>query len=351
MKKSFFSFTIDELRSYLVERSFPKFSADQIYRWVYKDFIVEPNDWSNVSKQLKTHFYEELSMELPQIEVALASTDGTRKFLLKLNDGNTIEAVAIPSQDDRLTFCVSSQVGCCIGCTFCNTATQGLTRHLTTEEIVGQYMSLSIWLRNNVSPELKATNLVYMGQGEPLHNFDNVKKATEIFLEDNGIMLGQRRVTLSTSGLVPQIQKLNNFPPVNIAISLHAAHDNIRSELMPINKVYDLKRLFSAIKEINLKSHRSITYEYLLIADLNDRQIDVDALISLLDRKKSKINLIPFNEYPGSVFKKPSESKITWFKEQLLNRGYVCTVRISKGQDIMAACGQLKSSVTKPSNQ
>jgi 23S rRNA (adenine2503-C2)-methyltransferase len=156
-------------------------------------------------------------------------------------------------------------------------------------------------------------------------------------------MIGQRKITLSTSGLVPQIEKLNDFPPVNIAISLHAAHDNIRSELMPINQVYNLTKLFEAIKKIKLKAHRTITYEYLLIADLNDRQIDIDALAKLLNRQESKINIIPFNEFPGSKFRAPTNEKLEWFKNRLLSKNFICTIRISKGQDIMAACGQLKS--------
>ena len=162
-------------------------------------------------------------------------------------------------------------------------------------------------------------------------------------MKPKGLGLGQRRVTLSTSGLVPQIEKFNEFPPVNVAISLHAAHDHVRSELMPINKAYDLKRLFSAIKKIPLKAHRYITYEYILIKDLNDRQEDIDGLTKLLNIKESKINLIPFNEYPESRFKSPSKTKVKWFKDELLKRGYVTTVRVTKGDDILAACGQLKS--------
>ncbi len=343
---SIFSFTHQSLQKYLIYNSYPKFAADQIFKWIYKDFEIDPNNWSNISKALRSHIIKSISTTLPKIKIDLLSKDGTRKFLVEFEDKNCVETVAIPGKDDRLTFCLSSQVGCCIGCTFCNTATQGLTRHLATSEIVGQFMAVTLWLQNNVDSNIRATNIVFMGQGEPLHNFESVKNATLVFLEDKGLMLSQRRVTLSTSGLVPQIEKLNEFPPVNIAISLHAAHDDIRSELMPINEVYNLKRLFQAIKTIKLKAHRSITYEYLLIKDLNDRQIDVNALVKLLDKKLSKINLIPFNEFPGSKFQCPTDERLEWFKDQLLNRGFLCTVRLSKGQDIMAACGQLKSSST-----
>jgi 23S rRNA (adenine2503-C2)-methyltransferase len=166
-------------------------------------------------------------------------------------------------------------------------------------------------------------------------------------MEEKGLGLGQRKITLSTSGLVPQIEKLSDFPPVNIAISLHASHDNIRTELMPINKVYDLKRLFGAIKKIPLKAHRHITYEYILINDLNDRDEDISGLLELLPKKVSKVNIIPFNEYPGSEFKRPSKERINWFQKQLLDKGIITTIRATKGQDILAACGQLKSEMEK----
>ncbi len=185
--------------------------------------------------------------------------------------------------------------------------------------------------------------MVYMGQGEPLHNYENMKKATQIFLEPRGLGLGQRRITLSTSGLVPAIEKLVDFPPINIAISLHAAHDNIRTELMPINKVYDLNRLFQAIKTIPLKAYRRITYEYLLIDGLNDSLTDVEALTKLLSRAESKVNIIPFNEFPGSKYKRPSNERIYWFMQELQNSDLTATVRATKGNDILAACGQLKT--------
>jgi 23S rRNA (adenine2503-C2)-methyltransferase len=187
-----------------------------------------------------------------------------------------------------------------------------------------------------------------MGQGEPLHNYENMKKATQIFMAERGLALGQRRITLSTSGLVPAIEKLAiDFPTVNIAISLHSARNDVRTELMPINKVYDLNRLFTAIKQIPLKAHRRITYEYLLIDGVNDTMEDVIALSELLNSKESKINLIPFNEYPGSQYKRPTEQKIMWFLDHMIKRGFTCTIRTTKGSDILAACGQLKSEFDK----
>lgn len=349
-RKSLYSFTLSELRDYLAERGFARFAADQIYQWLYKNQERDINNWSNVAKKIKEDFIANLDLELPTIIWNGLSKDGTRKFLVKMFDGQTVEAVAIPARD-RLTLCLSSQVGCAIGCTFCHTGTMGLKRHLTSDEIVGQYMAITYWLKENASPEAsgadRLTNIVYMGQGEPLHNYDNVRTSTIIFMEDKGLGLSQRKITLSTSGLVPQIEKMWDFPPVNIAISLHAAHNNIRTELMPINKAYDLERLFTAIRKVPLKAYRRITYEYILIADLNDRPEDIQGLTDLLDKEKSKINLIPYNDFPDSKFKRPSNSKVIWFQEELLKRGYVCTTRTTKGQDILAACGQLKSEYEK----
>lgn len=340
--KSLYSFTLDDMRNYFVENKFAKFAADQLYNWIYKHYIFDMDVWTNVSKKIKSHILEQIDMSLPEVIWDGLSKDGTRKFLVKMKDDETVECVVIPAKD-RLTLCVSSQVGCAIGCVFCHTGTMGLKRHLDSGEIVGQYLAVTKWLKENVDQDARLTNIVYMGQGEPLHNFDNVKKATEIVMEDKGIGLGQRKITLSTSGLVPKIEKLHDFPPVNIAISLHASHNGIRDELMPINEVFNLERLFEAIKKIPLKAYRRITYEYLLIADMNDRLEDLEGLVDLLNNKESKINLIPFNEYPESRFKRPSDAKILWFQEELVRRDFVCTVRASKGEDILAACGQLKS--------
>ncbi len=342
LKPSLFSFSYPELQDYFQERGFPKFAAKQVFNWLYQNWEMDPEKWTNISKKLKAHIENEMDMSLPKVVWHGLSKDGTRKFLVGMKDQQTVETVAIAARD-RLTLCVSSQVGCAIGCTFCHTGTMGLKRHLGPDEIVGQFIAVSLFLQKEGAENERLTNIVYMGQGEPLHNFDNVKTATEIFLEPNGLGLSQRKVTLSTSGLVPQIKKLWDFPPVNIAISLHAAHNDIRTELMPINKAFDLERLFGAIKEIPLKAHRRITYEYILIHDFNDRQEDIDGLLSLLDKRESKINIIPFNDYPGSRFKRPSDQKIKWFMESLNRAGCVTTVRATKGDDILAACGQLKS--------
>jgi len=337
---SLYSFTLSRLRDYLADLGMARFGADQVYDWVYRKYVFDPLNWNNVSKKIKDHFEAQLSSRLPRIVWQGTSSDGTKKFLLAFEDQQSVEAVVIPATN-RLTLCLSTQVGCAIGCTFCHTGTMGLKRNLNAGEIVGQFLVVGQWLKENTGEKL--TNIVYMGQGEPLHNFQQTKTATEIFLEQKGLGLGQRKITLSTSGLVPQIERLGEFPPVNVAISLHSARNDIRTELMPINKIYDLERLFQAIKKIPLKAHRRITYEYLLIDGLNNGQEDVEALSNLLHQKESKINLIPFNEHPGSTFKRPSNKNIIWFMDQMIKKGFTTTIRATKGQDILAACGQLKS--------
>ena len=345
-KIAFFDLTMEELSSTLVEAGHNKFVASQLFDWIYKKMDLDPSNWTNISKKCLEYLKENFSFDVPKIIFHAKSVDGTRKFLVQFHDAQTVETVVIPARN-RLTQCISSQVGCAIGCTFCHTGTQGFKRHLSTGEITGQFMAISLWLRENVHVEERLTNIVYMGQGEPLHNYENVKKATINFLEQKGLGLGQRKVTLSTSGLVPKIKLLHEFPPVNIAISLHSAKNDTRTELMPINKAYDLQRLFDAIKSIPLKAHRRITYEYLLIAGVNDTKSDIEALNNLLDKRESKVNLIPFNEYPGSNYKKPSSDQILWFMDQLIKKGYTCTIRATKGEDILAACGQLKTQYEK----
>lgn len=346
MKKSIFSFNYNDLRSHLVEQGRRPFLADQVFDWMYKKFEFNLDKWSNVSSDNRQFLKDHFEVSLPQIIWHGISADTTKKFLIKMHDQQTVEAVAIPGKS-RLTLCLSSQVGCAIGCTFCHTATQGLTRHLDSSEVVGQYLAVSKWLHENIGLDERLTNIVYMGQGEPLHNFDNMKKATEIFLDQKGLRIGQRKITLSTSGLAPQIEKLIDFPSVNLAISLHSPRNEVRSELMPINKAYNLERLFNAINKVPLKANRRITYEYLLIDGLTDTDEDLDLLCKILHRKESKINIIPFNEFPGSKYKRPSDMKVLEFNHRLIDRGFTSTIRMTKGEDILAACGQLKTTLEK----
>ncbi len=321
-----------------------KFVVTQLFQWVYQKNETEVQNWTNVSHKLRGEIHELFDFSLPEIIWKGVSKDGTIKYLLKFRDGQSVESVIILS-GDRVTLCLSSQVGCAVGCKFCHTGTQGFKRHLSAGEIVGQLMKVQEDLKNHQI--MRVTNIVYMGQGEPLHNFESVKSATKIFLSPLAFGLSQRKVTLSTSGLVPQIEKLHEFPPVNIAISLHAARNDLRSEIMPINRAHDLTRLLSSIKKIPLKSYRHITFEYILLDGVNNSLIDLMALNELLPKDKAKINLIPFNEYPTSQFKRPSDENIRWFHHELCSMGFICTVRQTKGQDILAACGQLKSEKEK----
>ncbi len=346
MKKSLLSYTYNDLKAHLVSLGRKPFLTDQVFDWLYKKFEFDLDKWSNISNENRIFLKENFEVTLPQILWHGISADTTKKFLIKMHDKQTVEAVAIPGKA-RLTLCLSSQVGCAIGCTFCHTATQGLKRHLDTSEVVGQYLVVSKWLHENVGPDERLSNIVYMGQGEPLHNYDNMKKATEIFLDQKGLRIGQRKITLSTSGLAPQIEKLVDFPPVNLAISLHSPRDEVRSELMPINKAYNLERLFDAISKVPLKANRRITYEYLLIDGLTDTDEDLDLLCKMLHRKESKINIIPFNEFPGSKYKRPSDKKVLDFNHRLIDRGFTSTIRATKGEDILAACGQLKTTLEK----
>lgn len=343
-KQNLFSLTHQELKTFLVDRGFPKFSSDQIYAWMFKKKVFDFEKWSNVSNKLKVYLQANISLNIPKIVSIHTSKDGTRKFLLQMDDGEVVESVVIPNKD-RTTICISSQIGCAMKCTFCHTGKMGFKRNLLAEEIVGQYLAATLWMQEFLPGE-DISNLVFMGQGEPLLNLDNVRKAIDVFLEPTGLAIGQRKITLSTCGLLPQMEYLIDFPPVNIAISLHAVFDDIRDILMPINKKGGIEGLFKAIKKIPLKAHRRITYEYLLIDGVNDRIEDINELVKLLIKNETKINLIPFNEYPESPYKRPCERKIKWFQNELLNRGFVCTIRNSRGDDIMAACGQLNSIFT-----
>jgi len=341
---SLFALELLELKELLKSKGYSSFVGDQIFQWVYKHFVFDPSGWANVKQSLRDEIKTWMDLSIPQIIKEQISTDQTRKFLIQFADAETVEAVLIP-RNGRLAVCLSSQVGCAFGCRFCHTATQGLKRNLSAAEIVGQYLVVQKHLLQ-IDPTWALTNIVFMGQGEPLHNFAAVKKAILILMDNHGIGLGQRRITVSTCGFLEGMKKLNDFPPVNIAISLHAARDEVRNQLMPVNRAQGLAGLWQAIREIPLKAHRRITYEYLLIKDLNDTPADVAALAACLDPQQAKINLIPFNEHPASHFARPKQEKIEWFQEELMKRNFVCTIRPSMGADILAACGQLKSAVT-----
>ena len=283
-------------------------------------------------------FREELSRRATistlQQETVEVSVDGTRKFLFRLQDGKSVETVLIPMDGGRNTLCISTQVGCAMQCSFCLTGTFGLERNLTTGEIVNQVCA--------VRREHSVDNIVLMGMGEPLHNLDNVVSALKIFYAATGFDYGPRKVTLSTSGLVPEMHELGRRVKVNLAVSLNATTDDVRDELMPVNRRYPLKELMAACRQFPLPPRQRITFEYILIKGVNDSQADAKRLVKLLHGVKAKVNLIPFNEHAGSEFKAPEDLDIRAFQSYLLDRQIVAIRRAGKGQDISAACGQLK---------
>ncbi|MBE9541039.1 MAG: 23S rRNA (adenine(2503)-C(2))-methyltransferase RlmN, partial [Proteobacteria bacterium] len=264
------------------------------------------------------------------------SLDGTKKVLFELEDGNRIESVLIPEKN-HFTACISSQVGCAMGCKFCLTARQGFIRNLKSSEIINQV----IQIRELLDQPEKLTNIVFMGMGEPLANFEAVKKAVNNIISPDALNFSRRRVTLSTCGLVPEIERLGKDLPINLAVSLNAGDDKTRNMLMPINKKYPLKKLIDTLKNFPLHKGRRITFEYILIRDINDRLSDATNLARLLKNIRAKINLIPFNRYDGSPFEEPDEKRILAFQDELIRKNYTVTIRKSKGADISAACGQL----------
>ena len=264
---------------------------------------------------------------------------------MELEDANLIETVYIP-QGKRGTICLSSQVGCTLNCTFCNTGTQKLVRDLETFEIVGQILTVIDYLDDwpMGKTDRKVTNLVMMGMGEPLLNYENVKKALKIVMSSNGLCISKRRITMSTSGIVPKIESCGEELDVNLAVSLHAINDNLRNKLVPINKKYNLSALLNACKNYpNLSNSRRITWEYVMLKDVNDRKEDAYGLINLIKGIPSKINLIPFNPWPGSFYETSTNEQIKYFSKIIMKAGYPSPIRLTRGDDILAACGQLKS--------
>lgn len=326
--------TLAELASLVAEMGQKPFRAKQILRWIYGRGVTSFADMTDLTKDFREALAARLTISDWSPEVVEESRDGTRKYLFRLVDGQTVETVRIPMEGERATLCISTQVGCAMQCSFCLTGRFGLVRNLEPGEIV-----------NQVCAALKdgpVQNLVLMGMGEPLHNFDNVVKALQILYLPEGFNFGVRKVTLSTSGLVPQMRELGEKIRVNLAVSLNATTDAVRDELMPINRRYPLKELMAACRDFPLRPRQRITFEYILIHGVNDSLQDAKRLIALLHGIKAKVNLIPYNEHEGSAYRTPPEDCIEAFQTYLLNRNIVAIRRSSKGQDISAACGQLK---------
>ncbi len=323
-----------QLEEFLATLGKEKYRTKQILRWIYQRGVCDFEQMSDLAKVFRQQLAERAYVSECVPELVQESRDGTRKYLLRLSDGETVEAVRIPMEEGRATLCISTQVGCAMGCQFCMTGTFGLTRNLTAAEIVNQVCAAV-----NDAP---VSNIVLMGMGEPLHNLDNVVQALQILYLDDGLGFGTRRVTLSTCGLVPGIRELAERIKVNLAVSLNATTDELRNQLMPVNRSYPLAELMAACRDFANQTKQRITFEYILIGDVNDSLQDAKRMVKLLHGVRSKVNLIAYNEHEGSPFKSPSVAAVKEFQTYLLERNIVATLRASKGQDIAAACGQLK---------
>jgi 23S rRNA (adenine2503-C2)-methyltransferase len=325
------------LEAALMERGHQKFHAGQIFRWIYRRGVADVGAMTDLSHGLRGGLAAEFTLKTPTLVHREKSFDGTEKFLLRLNDGRQIESVFIPDTPSQ-TFCVSTQVGCAMACAFCLTGKMGLVRNLSAGEIVGQVRVLvdALHMRDT------AFNIVLMGMGEPLHNYDETMKALRILADVQGFALPPRRVTLSTVGLLPELERLAREPIMpNLAISLHAPTDATRGELVPLNKKYGVAEIIAAAKRFPLRKRARITFEYVLLAGVNDSVDAARTLAKLLAGMRSKVNLIPLNAAPGIPFERPSDQAIDRFAKVLADSGLIVSVRKSRGRDIRAACGQL----------
>ena len=334
-----------ELEAKVMALGLPKFRAKQVWRWIWRHGLTNFDEMSDLSKPVRKLLGMQFSADRPAVSKRLQSVDGTIKWLMRFPDGNEAECVYIPDKT-RGTLCISSQVGCTLTCSFCHTGTQKLVRNLTVAEICGQVLlamdELDDWPSGK--PERRLTNIVLMGMGEPLFNYDNVSKAVRIIMSGEGVAISKRRITLSTSGVVPEIKRCGEELGVNLAISLHATRDDLRNELVPINRKYPLAELVDACRNYpGLSNARRITWEYVMLDGINDSEDDCRALLALIRGIPSKLNLIPFNPWPGSPYICSPDDRIDAFARRALNAGYASPVRAPRGRDILAACGQLKS--------
>jgi 23S rRNA (adenine2503-C2)-methyltransferase len=314
-----------------------RFHGRQVYHWIHRRGVTDPAGMTDLSQALRRALGEHHTISTPEILDRQVSSDGTTKFLLRLADGRQIEAVYIPDTPAQ-TFCVSTQVGCAMGCAFCLTGKMGLVRHLTAGEIAGQVRVLAHATGLAASP----FNIVFMGMGEPLHNYDATMKAVRMLADDQGLAVHPRRMTLSTVGLVPAMARLADEPVMpNLAVSLHATTDEARSAIVPINRKYGLTELIDACRRLPLAKRRRITFEYVLLAGVNDTPEDARRLAKLLAGIKAKVNLLPLNAAPGLPFERPSDERVNAFAKILAGKAVTVSVRRSRGRDIRAACGQL----------
>ena len=346
MKENIYNLSLEELRSFFIDLNEKTFRADQLWNWIYVKGINNFENINNMSKALIEKISNSFYIAKLNISKNYVSKDGTKKWLYLLSDGKEIETVYIPEKK-RGTICVSSQVGCTLSCAFCHTGTMKFIRNLNVSEILGQIIQVKNELEdwNNKSDERKVTNIVFMGMGEPFYNYDNVLKTINVLTDGNGLAFSKRKITLSTSGVVPKIESFKEDSDVNLAVSLHAAFDDIRNELVPINKKWPINKLLESLKSYSIRrKNKRITFEYIMLDGVNDSIKDAQELIKLIKPFRAKINLIPFNPWPGSKYKVSSPKKINEFKKYILEKGeLIATVRIPRGDDVLAACGQLKA--------
>ena len=348
-----------ELKDALLEAGTPekqvKMRVNQVWQWIYQWGVRDFGDMTNLAKTYRAQLAERFVIELPEIVSKQVSADGTRKYLVRIAGGHEVEVVYIP-ESDRGTLCISSQVGCTLTCSFCHTGTQKLVRNLTAGEIIGQVMlardDLGEWPEPGIGtgesgPRL-LSNIVLMGMGEPLYNFENVRNAMKIAMDPEGISLSRRRITLSTSGIVPEIHKTAEEIGCLLAVSFHATTDEVRDKLVPINKKYNIEVLLEALREYpKVSNSERITFEYVMLKDVNDTDEDARRLVKLIKGIPAKINLIPFNPWPGAPYERSDWERIERFADIVHKAGYASPIRTPRGEDIMAACGQLKSATER----
>ncbi|MEK9978211.1 MAG: 23S rRNA (adenine(2503)-C(2))-methyltransferase RlmN [Paracoccaceae bacterium] len=345
------------LKDALISAGTPQNQANmrvgQVWQWIYEKGVRDFDLMTNLAKSYRTLLKEQFVLEVPEVVTKQVSEDGTRKYLMRIEGGHEVETVYIP-EADRGTLCISSQVGCTLTCSFCHTGTQRLVRNLTASEIVGQILvardDLGEWpIPGAPKNETRLlSNIVLMGMGEPLYNFDNVRDAMKIAMDPEGISLSRRRITLSTSGVVPEIAKTAQEIGCLLAVSFHATTDEVRDRLVPINKKWNIKALLEALRAYpKLSNSERITFEYVMLKDVNDSDADAKRLIKLIQGIPAKINLIPFNEWPGAPYQRSDWKRIKAFADIIYKAGYASPIRTPRGEDIMAACGQLKSASEK----
>lgn len=338
MKLDLKNYTRAELQKLLLANGYKKFSATQIFEWLYSKRVEDFEDMTNISKALRVYLHENMSISRLHLQDRQIAKDETEKYLFRLEDGHCVETVMIPG-DKRKTLCVSSQVGCKRKCTFCVSGKSGLVRDLTSAEIVNQVLQVN----EHLSPN-KISNIVFMGIGEPLDNYDNVMKAIDIIRDGKGIYIGKRKISISTAGVIPGIERMiEEKNDVCLSVSLHAATDQLRSKIMPINKVYPLAELKKSLMRFTKVMGFPIFFEFILVGGLNDSVQDAKDLAKFLHGISAKVNLIPYNPSPFFKWKAPSSQTIDSFKNVLESKKVFCTLRRSRGQDIAAACGQLKA--------